>query len=110
MLMPPKPEPGDPHERRAVRDDAPAQGKRGVRIEREKYDEMRRALMRVIPKRREGVAFGDLPDLVAPHLSSDVFSGSSVQWYVVTVKQDLEARGLIEQVEGAKPQHVRRIR
>lgn len=83
-------------------------GKKGVQIDKTKYDEMRRALLRVIPKRRAGVAFSDLPDLVAEHLSDAAFAGASVQWYVVTVKQDLEARGLIEQVEGVRPQHVRR--
>jgi hypothetical protein len=83
-------------------------GKKGVRIDKTKYEEMRRALLRVIPKRRSGVAFGDLSELVAEHLSDAVFGGASLQWYVVTVKQDLEARGLIEQVEGVRPQHVRR--
>ena len=84
-------------------------GKNGVNIDHAKYDDMRRALLRVIPKRKTGVAFGDLSTLVRNHLDPRVFSPvASVTWYVVTVKQDLEARGLIEQVPGVKPQHVRR--
>ena len=85
-------------------------GKKGVRIERSKYDVMRRALLRVVPRRKSGVAFSDLPALVEPHLDREVFDGTaSVGWYVVTVKQDLEARGLIEQVPEQKPQHLRRV-
>ena len=84
-------------------------GKQGVRIERAKYDAMRRALLKVIPRRKDGVAFGDLADLVKPKLDRRAFPPeASVRWYVVTVKQDLEARGDIEQVPGVRPQRVRR--
>lgn len=84
-------------------------GKQGVRIERAKYDAMRRALIAVIPRRRDGVAFGDLAELVKPKLARSAFPPeASIRWYVVTVKQDLEARGEIEQVPGARPQRVRR--
>lgn len=85
------------------------QGKAGVNIEKDKYDEMRRALLKVIPKGGDGVLFGDLGDLVLDHLNEDAYpKGASVLWYVTTVKQDLEARGLIEQVPKAKPQRLRR--
>jgi hypothetical protein len=84
-------------------------GKRGVRIEKAKYDGMRRALLRVVPRRKDGVAFRELSELVEPHLPADVFGPDvSRSWYVTVVKQDLEARGTIEQVPGARPQRVRR--
>jgi hypothetical protein len=84
-------------------------GKQGVNIERAKYDAMRAALLAVIPRRRDGVAFGQLADLVRPRLPRAAFPpAASVSWYVAVVKQDLEARGLIEQVPGRKPQHLRR--
>lgn len=87
------------------------QGKAGVNIEKTKYDEMRRALLKVIPKRDDGVLFGDLGDLVLDHLNEDAYpKGLSVLWYVTTVKQDLEARGLIEQVPKTKPQRLRRVK
>lgn len=86
-------------------------GKQGVRIERAKYDTMRRALLRVIPRRKDGVPFLDLVDLVEPHLDPEAFTAEvSRPWYVTTVKQDLEARGLVEQVPGARPQRLRRMR
>lgn len=87
------------------------EGKQGVNIEKSKYDGMRRALLAVIRRRAEGVRFMDLTDLVRPKLDRAVFGPDvSVKWYVVTVKQDLEARGLVEQVPGARPQCLRRPR
>jgi hypothetical protein len=87
------------------------QGKAGVNIEKTTYDAMRRALLKVIPRTRDGVRFGDLGDLVVDHLDGGAFpQGKSVLWYVTTVKLDLEARGEIEQVPGAKPMHLRRVR
>lgn len=86
-------------------------GKSGVNIEKAKYDEMRRALLEVIPARREGVAFGELAGLVEPLLDRETYATPTrVMWYVTTVKQDLEARGEIEQVEGARPQRLRRVK
>lgn len=85
-------------------------GKQGVSIEKAKYDEMRRALLKVIPTRNAGVPFMDLGELVEPLLDDEVFgTGTKVMWWVTTVKQDLEARGEIEQVAGVKPQRLRRI-
>lgn len=86
----------------------PERGKRGVRIEKAKYDGMRRALLKVIPRRKDGVLFRELRTLVEPHLDRQVFAGTSRSWYATVVKQDLETRGTIEQVPGARPQRLRR--
>ncbi len=86
------------------------EGKQGVNIERPKYDEMKKALLEVIPKNERGVPFMELGDLVEEILDPEVYpGGKSILWYVTTVKQDLEARGLIEQVPKAKPQRLRRV-
>lgn len=85
-------------------------GKQGVHIARDKYEAMRKALLKVIPRRVGGIAFRELSDAVQPYLDTQAFPrGAKAQWYVVTVKQDLEARGEIEQVPGVKPQRVRRL-
>ncbi|MBZ0269364.1 hypothetical protein K8I85_14515 [bacterium] len=85
------------------------EGKQGVNIEKAKYDTMRRALLRVIPRNSTGIPFRDVYALVENHLDRDAFpEGVSVGWYVVTVKLDLEARGEIERVEGTRLQHLRR--
>ena len=83
-------------------------GKQGVRILRTKYDSMRRALLRAVPRTSTGVAFKELPERVAPHLGGAFEETDSVTWYTVAVKQDLEARGEIEIVPGSRPQRLRR--
>ena len=84
-------------------------GKRGVNIDRSKYDAMRGALLRVVPRDAAGVPLAELRDLVPPHLARAGFPPeASVGWYLIAVKQDLEARGELEQVPGARPQHLRR--
>lgn len=85
-------------------------GKRGVNIAHNKYDVMRKALLRVIPRSRNGVQFAALTDLVQEHLDPLVYTSDvSVTWYLVAVKQDLEARGLIEQLPNVRPQRLRRV-
>lgn len=74
----------------------PDPDKQGVDIDARKYTTMRRALLQVIPTRSPGIAFADLVDLVRPLLPTAVYDCEvSIAWYVVTVKLDLEARGLV---------------
>lgn len=80
------------------------EGKQGVNISRQKYDHIKDAILRVLHERGE-IAFKDLPEAVADQLAG-VFEGR-MMWYVVTVKLDLEARGLIERVPKKTPQRVR---
>ncbi len=83
-------------------------GKRGTSIDLKKYDAMKKALLKVIPRRAPGTPFKDLPKLVTAALSSGAFGpGDSVSWYVTTVKLDLEARGLIRRLPGAPQTLVR---
>lgn len=84
-------------------------GKNGVNIERRKYDAMRRAILRCVPRRSGGIALAELNRLVPEALDGSAFAGGDgVTWYLITVKQDLQARGLIEVVPGRGPQHLRR--
>ena len=73
-------------------------------IDRDKYESMKSALLAVIPAEGEGVTFGELDRLVAPRLPEELWAGASIQWYVTTVKLDLEARGLVERVPKSRPQ------
>ncbi len=82
----------------------------GKRIERGMYEAVRKAILAVVPRSREGVPFKDLPRLVAARAPRSLFQGRSVSWYTTTVKLDLEARGLIERVPRATPQRLRRVR
>ena len=84
-------------------------GKNGVRIERAKYDEMRRAILKCVPRGESGIALSALTARVPRLLDRSIFPpGTGLTWYLIAVKQDLEARGQIAQVAGRKPQHLRR--
>ena len=83
-------------------------GKNGVRILRARYDDLRRALLAVVPADEQGVPFADLEGLVAPLLDPDRWRDARLVWFVVAVKQDLEARGELEVVPRSRPQRVRR--
>ncbi len=84
-------------------------GAGGTRINREKYEIVRKAILSSIPRGRAGVLFKDLPKLVTRRVPGERFEKKgSVSWYVTTVKLDLEARGFIERIEGESPQRLRR--
>lgn len=86
-------------------------GKNGVRIERTKYDAMRRAILRCAPRSVGGIALTELNRRVAEQLDRTAFGPhAGITWYLITVKQDLQARGLLELVPGRGAQHLRRGR
>jgi len=82
----------------------------GVSISRNKYEIVRKAILASVPRGGRGVAFADLPGLVREKIPPAERAGlGSIPWYTVTVKLDLEARGLIERIPGAAPQRLRRV-
>lgn len=80
------------------------EGKQGVNIAKDKYETIKMFILRTLRERRE-ISFQELCRLAVEQLARN-FSGK-VTWYVVSVKLDLEARGLIERVPGAGPQRLR---
>ena len=78
--------------------------KKGVNISRIKYDLIKEYLLQKI-KSNHTISYQDLNDLAVKELS-DTFEGK-VAWYVVTVKLDLEARGLIERIPKTSPHQLR---
>jgi len=84
------------------------QGKSGVNIEAAKYRAVKDAILRVLRDEPDGVLFLELPKRVRRCIDRRPFSpGDSLAWYCVTVKLDLEARGLIERVPGLRLQLLR---
>ena len=74
-----------------------------------KYDAMKEALLRAIPRTERGVPSQDLPSRIQPFLDKSAFTpGESVTWYCMTVKLDLEARGVVERVDGTRIERIRR--
>jgi hypothetical protein len=89
----------------------PDPGKSAPRIDRDVYDAFRRALLRAIPAKGDGVEFRALSRRVGELLPQRVRARiGSVGWYTTTVKLDLEARGDIRRVAGARPQRLLRTR
>jgi hypothetical protein len=80
------------------------EGKQGVNIAREKYDTVREAIIDALSRHGE-MTYGHLTEEVHRKLEGG-FEGS-VNWYVVTVKLDLEARGVVKRLPGRSPQRLR---
>jgi hypothetical protein len=80
----------------------------GPRISRDKYEDMKGAILAALPDSGEGLTLAELAEAAEGRVTPEVFADASIPWFVTTVKLDLEARGLIERVPGAKPQRLRR--
>lgn len=80
------------------------QGKKGVNILREKYDLIRDFILATVEEHGR-ISYQELNDLAEEKLT-DKFDGS-VPWYVVTVKLDLEARGVLERIPKTSPHELR---
>ena len=78
--------------------------KQGVKISREKYEIIRKAILCVLQAEKE-ITFMNLSRAVEKEVNGN-FEGS-VTWYVTTVKLDLEARGQIKRVPNSRPQLVK---
>ncbi|MCY3707411.1 MAG: hypothetical protein OXG26_00860 [Caldilineaceae bacterium] len=81
-------------------------GKQGVNIDKDKYDMVRQTIEETL-QAQPGITFSSMTEEVGRRIG-DVFEGS-VSWYVVSVKLDLEARGVLERVDGRSPQRLRLV-
>lgn len=79
-------------------------GKQGVNISKRKYDQIKDFILQKVKEHQE-IAFEELTDLAVDELTSK-FDGKVI-WYMVTVKLDLEARGLIERIPKTSPHQLR---
>ena len=81
-------------------------GKQGVNIDKGKYDMVRQAIEKTL-QAQPGITFSGMTETVDKRIG-DVFDGS-ISWYVTSVKLDLEARGVLERVDGRSPQRLRLV-
>lgn len=79
------------------------EGKQGVNLDRQKYEQIRAAILAILAEEGE-VRFKDLSPTVEKRVGPD-FDGS-ITWYVTTIKLDLEARGLVVRVPKSSPQRL----
>lgn len=90
----------------------PNPGKKPIRIDRWKFDAVRRAILEVLPSEGEGMVFmsDEFFDAVAKALTPEEREKmGSVGWYTTTVKLELEVRGEVRRVPGASPQRLLRV-
>jgi hypothetical protein len=87
----------------------PTPGKTAKRIAKDKFDLLRKTILKLTPKRGDGVVFTDLYELVANELTpAERKAVGSIPWYVTTVKLELEVRGELVRVDGSAPQRLLR--
>ena len=79
-------------------------GKKGINISLTKYNLIKDAMLQIIHKVGE-TAYQDLSDQLERDLQP-TFDGRVI-WYVVTVKLDLEARGVIKRIPRTSPHQIR---
>ena len=80
------------------------EGKKGVNILTNKYKQVKDTIIKILEESGE-IEFKQMNRRAVDALTGK-FEGK-VPWYVVTVKLDLEARGIIERVPKSSPQRVR---
>jgi len=73
----------------------PNTGREDRKIAAEMYYPVRAAILRAV-NATDGLPFSQLYDLVEADTDAALWENSSVAWYTVGVKLDLEARGLLE--------------
>ena len=81
--------------------------KQGVKISKEKYDIIRKAILSTLRAQKE-ITFKNLSRAVEKEVRGK-FDGS-VMWYVTTINLDLEARGEVKRVPNSRPQIVKLVK
>ncbi len=84
-------------------------GSAGFSVTPEKYEPIRKAILRSLPRSQTGLTFKELVASVNCRVSKGLFpKPGSVSWYTKVVQLDLEAAGLVERIPGQTPQRIRR--
>ena len=77
-----------------------------MRISAPRYYDLKGAMLRRLGSCGQGIAFGELTEACADAITSPLWDGASLGWYVTSVKLDLEARGLIHRTSRKGRQQV----
>lgn len=79
-------------------------GKAGVNILKRRYDVVKDSLLEILGKEGQ-ITFESLADKTIVSIEKD-FDGKPL-WYIVTVKLDLEARGIIQRIPKTSPHELK---
>ena len=75
---------------------------RTERVNRAKYEAMRSALLKVLPKSAPGMTAAEAREALLAHLPDDLFpQGKTAMWWLKAVQLDLEAKAIIKRAPGA---------
>lgn len=79
------------------------------RVDRAKYQAMRKALLAALPDEAPGLTVPDAKDALLPLLPDELFpQGATAGWWLKAVQLDLEAKGVIKRAP-RKPVHLYRL-
>jgi hypothetical protein len=80
-------------------------------VDAAKYRAMKKALLRVLPRKAPGFTQAEMFGSVVSHLPEALFpGGEKAGWWAKCVHLDLEAKGLVVRDPDAKPLRWRRLR
>lgn len=78
-------------------------------VNRAKYENMRDALLLILPQTSPGMTVKEALTALKPHLDATLFpQGKTSGWWQKTVQLDLEAKGIIARAD-IKPLHLYRL-
>lgn len=73
------------------------------RVDADKYEAMKRAYLKILPKTSPGLTLAEVRERVVAHLPDELFpGGTKAGWWAKAVQLDLEAKGIITR-ENTKP-------
>jgi hypothetical protein len=82
---------------------------RSERVDRAKYQVMRKALLAALPDEAPGLTVPDAKEALLPLLPDELFpQGATAGWWLKAVQLDLEAKGVIKRAP-RKPVHLYRL-
>lgn len=74
------------------------------RVNAEKYEAMRVALLQALPSGEPGLTQAEMLDAIQPFLNKNLWPGGEKSgWWMKTVQLDLEARGQVKRNTTARP-------
>ena len=74
-----------------------------TRVDKAKYMAMKKAMLKVLPKKSPGLTFAEAKVQLLSHLDQDLFPGGEKSgWWFESVQLDLEAKAVIKRA-GTKP-------
>ena len=66
-------------------------------VDAEKYEAMRKAFLKALPKGAAGLTLAEIRKGVMAHLSEEIFpGGAKAGWWMKAVQLDLEAKGIVK--------------